>query len=155
MSAVLEDEGERDADPRWWRFVIYGALAFAVVTFLYVGGRGAAQAAPPSRPASLAGVVGDPAALAAGKDIFAANCAPCHGAGAGGQIGPNLTDAFWLHGGRPEDILHSVHDGWAQKGMPAWGLVLGEDKVRAVVAYVVSLKDTNVAGGKPPEGEHE
>jgi cytochrome c oxidase cbb3-type subunit 3 len=93
--------------------------------------------------------------VTSGKDIFAAACAPCHGADGGGRIGPNLTDAYWLHGGSPESIQRSVHDGWVDKGMPAWGPSLGEYRVREVAAYVVSLRGTNVAGGKPPQGTRE
>ena len=35
--------------------------------------------------------------------------------------------------------------------MPAWGQVLGPTSTQQVVAYVLSLKDTNVPG-KAPEG---
>jgi cytochrome c oxidase cbb3-type subunit 3 len=36
--------------------------------------------------------------------------------------------------------------------MPAWGPQLGLERVQAVVAYVLTLKDTNVPGGKAPQG---
>ena len=39
--------------------------------------------------------------------------------------------------------------------MPAWGPQLGEDRVREVAAYVMAIRNTNVAGGKPPQGEKE
>jgi cytochrome c oxidase cbb3-type subunit 3 len=41
----------------------------------------------------------DPTDLAAGKEIFTTNCAACHRADGGGQIGPNLTDDQWILGG--------------------------------------------------------
>ena len=36
--------------------------------------------------------------------------------------------------------------------MPSWGPVLGPAKVSEVVAYVLSLRNTNVPG-KEPQGE--
>ena len=45
-----------------------------------------------------------------------------------------------------------VNEGVLTRGMPAWGPQLGMERVQAVVAYVLTLKDTNVAGGKPPQG---
>jgi mono/diheme cytochrome c family protein len=39
--------------------------------------------------------------------------------------------------------------------MPAWGPQLGEQKVRDVTAYVLSLRGLKVAGGKPPQGNLE
>jgi len=45
----------------------------------------------------------DPAALAIGRNLFANNCAACHGSVVRGGIGlPNLTDQDWLWGGSPE-----------------------------------------------------
>ena len=49
-----------------------------------------------------------PAKLDAGKAIFAANCAACHGDDAKGKsdVGaPNLTDKFWIYGGDAQSIL--------------------------------------------------
>ena len=73
----------------------------------------------------------------------------------GDSIGPNLTDKSWLHGGKPENIYKTVNEGVLTKGMAAWGPVLGTDKTQSVVAYVLTLKDTNVAGGKPAQGVEE
>jgi cytochrome c oxidase cbb3-type subunit 3 len=33
------------------------------------------------------------------KTIYTTNCAACHRADGGGQIGPNLTDEYWILGG--------------------------------------------------------
>ena len=63
----------------------------------------------------------------------------------GGVVGPNLTDDFWIHGGAPDKVLKTISAGVPDKGMPAWGPQLGADKVRAVTAYVISLRGTNVA----------
>jgi cytochrome c oxidase cbb3-type subunit 3 len=87
-----------------------------------------------------------------GKEVFTTTCAACHRADGAGNIGPNLTDKYWLHGGKPEQIYQTVENGVPAKGMPAWTPVIGHDKVVAATAYVISIKDTNVAG-KAPQGE--
>ena len=50
--------------------------------------------------------------LAQGKAAFSNNCAPCHGAGAGGSKGfPNLNDDDWLWGGKLDDIVLTLQHG--------------------------------------------
>ena len=90
-----------------------------------------------------------------GKAVFDQTCVTCHAAGGVGNIGPNLTDEYWLHGGGPKKIYGTVREGFLPKQMPAWGKQLGEEKTRAVVAYVLTLKNTNAPGGKAPQGEKE
>src|SRR5262245_26818153 len=49
--------------------------------------------------------------IAAGKAVFAANCASCHGDTGAGKIdvgAPNLTDRFWIYGGDWQSIYTSV-----------------------------------------------
>jgi cytochrome c oxidase cbb3-type subunit 3 len=77
----------------------------------------------------------------------------CHGPNAGGTVGPNLTDKFWIHGGSAMDIHRTVDEGVVEKGMLAWGRQIGPTKVQQVVAYVLSIRNTDVDGGKPAEGE--
>jgi cytochrome c oxidase cbb3-type subunit 3 len=104
---------------------------------------------------ALAALSHDPAKVGEGKQLFVTYCAPCHGADGGGKIGPNLTDNAWLHGGAPEKIFRQVMNGSPTKGMIPWGPQIGADRVKAVTAYVLTIKNTNVAGGKPPQGEIE
>ncbi|HXI07321.1 MAG: cytochrome-c oxidase, cbb3-type subunit III [Bradyrhizobium sp.] len=64
----------------------------------------------------------DPARVEAGKALFAANCAACHGDNAKGnpEVGaPDLTDRFWIHGGTLDDIDTSIWGG-RQGRMPSW-----------------------------------
>jgi cytochrome c oxidase cbb3-type subunit 3 len=103
----------------------------------------------------LAAMSSNSTAVEKGKGVFTSTCAACHRADGGGNIGPNLTDGYWLHGGKPVDIYHCVHDGVPSKGMPTWGPQLGDEKVADVVAYVLTIKGTNVANGKAPQGEQE
>lgn len=176
---VHEYDGILEADnrlPRWWLYTLYGAIIFAAGYWLYYQSYGTGltptqayeeerlarakieadrlNAAGPMTPEKLIEMSKNVAIVAQGKQTFTSTCASCHAANAGGQVGPNLTDEYWLHGGKPEQVLASVRNGWLDKGMPAWGPQLGEAKVREVAAYVYSLKGTNVPG-KPPQGEKE
>jgi len=94
----------------------------------------------------------DPAKVAAGKIVFMTNCVSCHRADGGGQIGPNLTDDFWIHGGRPSEIIKTVNEGVLLKGMPNWGKLLKTEQVEDAVAYVQTLHGTNPANPKEPQG---
>jgi cytochrome c oxidase cbb3-type subunit 3 len=37
--------------------------------------------------------------------------AACHRADGGGQIGPNLTDEYWILGGGIKNIFHTLNNG--------------------------------------------
>lgn len=77
--------------------------------------------------------------LKMGQRMFANNCSVCHGTSATGAHGfPNLTDTDWLYGGNADTIKHSITEG-RMGGMPPWGAVLGEDGVRDMTNYVLSL----------------
>lgn len=103
----------------------------------------------------VAALRAQPAQVAEGKAIFMTNCLACHGANGQGIIGPNLTDDYWIHGGRPSQIAKTVMTGVPDKGMPTWLPVLGQAKVRQVVAYVTTLRGTHPAGAKAPQGNLE
>ena len=166
-------DGIREYDnplPRWWVYIFWATIAFAVIYLINVPpigiGKGriadyerdmaAAAALHPTGqeldPAALAALAKDPRAVAAGKTVFTTNCAACHRADAGGMIGPNLTDDYWLHGGTLPEIYHTVNTGVLDKGMPAWGKVLKPDQVAAAAAYVSTLRGTNPPNPKPPQG---
>ena len=46
--------------------------------------------------------------LVAGKAIFEKSCVTCHKATGGGDVGPNLTDDYWLHGGNIADLFKTI-----------------------------------------------
>jgi cytochrome c oxidase cbb3-type subunit 3 len=174
---IHEVDGIQEYDnrlPNWWLYTLFGTVVFAVgYWFTYhvfqaadlptAAWRHEMQEAAEAKgggpqhatPEHLAALAQDPSVVAQGKTIFTSTCAPCHGATAGGNIGPNLTDEYWSHGGAPEKIYETVSTGFAPKGMPAWGPQLGEERVEAVVAYVLTLRNTHAPGGKPPQGERE
>ena len=81
------------------------------------------------------------AASRRGGQLFADNCAVCHGpAGKGNrELGaPNLTDGIWLYGGDAESIHQTVWNS-RQGVMPRWGDKLDPATVRMLAAYVHSL----------------
>ncbi|AUM11437.1 cytochrome-c oxidase, cbb3-type subunit III [Ketobacter alkanivorans] len=81
-----------------------------------------------------------------GQRLFGNNCAICHGSDARGNKGyPNLTDSDWLYGGSPEKIKETLNNGRSGM-MPALGAALGEEGVKNVVAYVLSLSGRTGAG---------
>ncbi|WP_435978833.1 cytochrome-c oxidase, cbb3-type subunit III [Psychrobacter sp. DM4] len=92
----------------------------------------------------------DPNALKVGSRLFLQNCSVCHGSNAKGALGyPNLTDNDWLYGGEATNILTTLHNGRIG-GMPAWRDQLGEEGVRDVSEYVLSLSPNN---GSTKNGE--
>ena len=162
--------------PRWWVLVFWGTIIFSAVYLLNVvpligegkgrlaqyedemaaaGKKYAASRAPRPAPTddALRALADDAGARAAGKSVFMTNCMPCHRADAGGVIGPNLTDDYWLHGGKPGDIHRAISGGVLDKGMPAWAAVLAPADVDRVAAYVLSVHGTKPADPKPPQGD--
>ncbi len=101
---------------------------------------------------SLMAIVDMPAQVTEGRDMFVKFCVACHLDKGEGLVGPNLTDGVWIHGCEPMDLHKIVADGVASKGMPAWMNQLGPGGVQTVVAYVMTIRNTEVAG-KAPEGE--
>jgi cytochrome c oxidase cbb3-type subunit III len=94
---------------------------------------------------SLSGLSNDSARAARGKEYFAGNCAPCHGAEGKGsqQIGaPNLTDKIWLYDSSEATIIDGISKGHNDT-MPAHKDFLGEAKVHLLAAYVWSLSNNS------------
>ena len=159
--------------PRWWVITFWATIVFAILYLLNVPGIGngagriadyesdmarakATQlaAAPSGVPdsAALEALAHDPATIAAGKEVYATYCAACHRVDGGGQIGPNLTDDAWIHGGALADIRSTISSGVLAKGMPEWGRILKPDQVDAAAAYVRTLSGSNPPNAKSPEG---
>jgi cytochrome c oxidase cbb3-type subunit III len=91
------------------------------------------------RERSLVNLAADPAAVKVGRNVFANNCAACHGTDARGAKGyPNLVDADWLYGGEPDTVLSSVLQG--RRGlMPPLVATLPGSGVDEVSNYVLGL----------------
>lgn len=107
-----------------------------------------------STPARAQTAAPSPAAIAQGDSIFhgKGNCYACHGATAQGAVGPNLTDAEWIHSdGSYEAVVKQITTGvtkeQSKSGIPMppkGGSSITDEEVKAVAAYVLSL------GGKKP-----
>ncbi|UJR79457.1 c-type cytochrome [Sandaracinus amylolyticus] len=164
---VHEYDGILEADnrlPNWWLATFFGAIAFgALYWFAYeswhfaqspreqytAAMEAAAEAGGEVSDEMLGLIAENDQRVSDGRNTFASNCAACHGQRGEGQIGPNLTDANWIHGGAPTSLYTTVRNGVPSAGMPAWGPVLGERTVQSVVAYLMSIRDTNVPGREP------
>ena len=97
----------------------------------------------------------DPAVLASGQAVFKTTCVPCHGEHAQGNVGPNLTDDYWLHGGKINDLFKTIKYGVLSKGMPTWEKQLSPKQISDVANFIKSLHGTNPAGAKEPQGVKE
>jgi mono/diheme cytochrome c family protein len=140
------------------------ASYIAVVAVLVGAGAGSAAAQASSETGSTpkdtsskdtsskgaaSGAALSPELIAQGDKIFhgAGNCYACHGTNAQGSVGPNLTDAEWIHSkGTYEDIVAQVTKGVpkeeSKSGIvmpPKGGSTISDDEVKAVAAYVYSL----------------
>ena len=149
--------------PRWWIWLFYITILFGLVYLVLYPGLGTfrgsyqwtstkqyeeemAKAEAQSAPiyekyakTELTQLAASPEAMAIGQKLFLNNCAQCHASDArGGKGYPNLTDADWIYGGAPETIKETIANG--RKGvMPPWGPLLGDDGVKDMAHYVMSL----------------
>lgn len=98
-------------------------------------------------------LIEDAAGLTSGRELFVKNCVQCHGQVGEGGIGPNLTDDYWLHDASASGLVKSIKYGYPAKGMIAWRGFLKEDQILQVAGYINSLRGSNPANGKPPQGE--
>jgi len=150
--------------PRWWMWLFIITMVFGVAYLVAYPGLGAftgrlgwtqrgeyeaemakadAELQPlyarfmQMKPEEMAR---DPKAMAIGERLFLNNCAQCHGSDARGSKGfPNLTDGDWLHGGAPEQIHQTIHDGRIGVMPPMAAAVGSPEDVRNLAQYVLSL----------------
>jgi len=162
--------------PPWWVYSFYACIIFSViylVRFEIMDGdtqemelkKEMAQAkievneylknAPDLMDEKSVTLLTDKAALEEGKSIYTTNCAACHRADGGGQIGPNLTDNYWILGGDIKKVFHTISNGGRDgKGMISWKASGMKPKdIQKVASYVLSLKGSNPKDPKAPDGE--
>ncbi len=102
---------------------------------------------------SIPDLAKDDKAMRIGQRLFLNNCAACHGSDARGARGfPNLTDNDWLYGGEPDRIEQSIRYG-RQGAMPTWGPILGDEKIKEVANYVLSLSGRDVDNALAAQGK--
>lgn len=161
--------------PPWLKYLFYLTIGFAVVYVLHylVLDTGKLQLEEYQEELAMAEVqaasrtekagstidennvtlVTDEAALEEAKTLYAQNCAACHGADGGGTVGPNLTDAYWLHGGSIKDVFSVIKYGVQEKGMIPWQDKLNPEQIQKVASYIISLQGTTPKNPKDPQGE--
>lgn len=90
---------------------------------------------------SLSGGQADAAKAGAGKQVFADNCASCHGdAGQGNKDmgAPNLADKIWLYGDTVQAVAAQVTK--PRMGvMPAWSHRLSDSEIKQLAVFVHTL----------------
>lgn len=160
--------------PKWWQILYWGGVVFFIFYVLaypalgsYKGFLGWTSAGEHDKAQAeydakygpiytayaakpIEELAHDAAAMKVAGRLYANNCAACHGADARGAKGfPNLTDNDWLYGGEPAQILETITNGrLAVVGgskMPAWGETLGEQGVKEVAAYVLTLSERRLS----------
>lgn len=167
-------DGIREYDqrlPSWWLFTLYGAIVFSALYWLayrnYMDSKTDIEVLE-ARLSEIATIklsnsidVSDdalfwemsenPSFVSAGKSSFNTNCTACHGANLEGGIGFNLIDNEWVHGAQPASIYNTVFNGVPEKGMQAWGNLLGQKRIAEIVAYILSKNDRSVMEVASPE----
>jgi cytochrome c oxidase cbb3-type subunit 3 len=161
--------------PPWWKWLFYFTIAWSFVYLLvyhvfgvfplmeeeYESEMEAARVAKEERMQLVGNNIDentvefseDPGHLANGEGIFNRECAACHRKDGGGQIGPNLTDEYWIHGGSINDLFVTIKYGVPQKGMISWQSKLSPTDMRDVASYILTMKGSNPPNPKQPEGE--
>ncbi|WP_143309368.1 cbb3-type cytochrome c oxidase N-terminal domain-containing protein [Chitinophaga vietnamensis] len=163
--------------PPWWKWGFYFSICFAVV-YLW---RGYVSHSAPTQLEELAAAeekaaiakaeylknaankidennvkqLTDAADLEAGQKIFVSTCAPCHGPQGQGVVGPNLTDDYWLHGSKINDIFKTIKYGVQDKGMKAWQEDFSPKQLAQLASFVKSIHGSNPPNPKAPQGEKE
>ncbi len=176
-----EYDGIRELDnvlPPWWLWLFYGTIIWSVVYLVnvhviniwpdqkteYTNEMAQAKIDVDAYRATLTNTVDentvtvsvDAGVLASGKSIFTQYCTPCHGADAAGSetsVGPNLTDAHWIHGGGVKNVFKTIKYGVPEKGMISWKAQLKPAEMAAVSNYILSLQGTGGATQKAPQGD--
>ncbi len=173
-----EYDGIRELDnnlPPWWKYGFYLTIVFAFIymAHYHVVGSGNVQleeyetqlkeaeklkierlkesaASVDENTVTLMTDAGD---LNAGARIYAEKCLVCHGAAGEGNVGPNLTDEYWIHGGNIKDVFKLVKYGFPSKGMLAWQGQLTPVEMQQVSSFIMKLKGTNPPNQKEAQGE--
>lgn len=161
--------------PPWFNFLFYSTIAVAIVYLIWYHGTQSGKlqddeykqelveaAAMKQEYLKKAGnlvdesnvtALTDAKAIDEGRATFIQKCAVCHGEKGEGKVGPNLTDEYWLHGGSIQDIFKTIKYGVQAKGMIPWEKQLSGLQIQQVSSFIQTLKGTNPAGAKAPEGE--
>jgi mono/diheme cytochrome c family protein len=125
------------------------AMAMAAPADAQTSDTAAAAAKPEATAPPGAATTYSPELVAKGDALFhgSGNCYACHGNKAEGLVGPNLTDAEWIHSkGSYDEIVAQINQGVTKEESksgiampPKGGATLSDDDIKAIAAYVHSL----------------
>jgi mono/diheme cytochrome c family protein len=131
------------------RIASFGAAAGVAVLLGSVSIAGQSAAGRSAEAAKMKNPVqASPTSLSAGKKLYDAQCASCHGAtgkgdGKGGAmlkpLPPDLTDSEWKHGPSDGDLFVIIRDGAKQTAMRAYGEKIVTNDIWNLVNYLRSL----------------
>lgn len=153
--------------PPWLMLIFYGTIIWSVFyVFYYHVFNGPSQIdeyntemaeAKANMPKSTFDesnivLLSDATSLAEGQKLYASKaCDACHGVT---NIGPNLTDEFWIHGNKVANVFKVIKYGVAEKGMTPFKDQMTDEQIQQISSYViVSLKGTATANTKGPQGD--
>lgn len=78
-------------------------------------------------------------------------CDACHGAT---NIGPDLTDEYWIHGNSPVQVFKSIKYGIPEKGMTPFKDQMSDKQIHELTSYIlVKMKGVKTTNTKGPQGE--
>lgn len=162
--------------PAWWMMTFWGGILFAIFYFIffqimdgpnlrdeYEKEMAALEVIQKAEAKNVGNFSLDqynawlaiPENKTRGAVVYEENCLACHAEGGGGDIGPNLTDNYWIHvqPRDPESTYMLVVKGFEDNGMPAWGEVLSKEDIMAVTDHIISLHGSTPPKSKEPQGE--
>ena len=74
--------------------------------------------------------------------LFKENCAVCHGeALEGAAQGTPLRGVDLAHGAEIAEVIHSISQGFADKGMPAWSETLDEQEIKGLALWIIETRE--------------
>ncbi len=160
--------------PKWWNFLFYAGIVYGFgywTYYTFLGGptlvdemkedlvviRQAQQEYKRLTEAFKPDIYAQwnkPEHSQRGLEVFEENCLQCHAEKGKGDVGPNLSDDYWLlTDGSAESNYKVVYYGSEENGMPAWGEVLASEEIYLALSYLESIKNTFQPDGKEPQGE--
>ncbi|MFN3918199.1 MAG: cbb3-type cytochrome c oxidase N-terminal domain-containing protein [Flavobacteriales bacterium] len=171
-----EYDGIRELDndlPPWWKWGFYATILWSVVYLFHyhIIGTGDLQAIEYEKSIAkaemeisaylkkaalnvdekTATVLTDSKDLAKGAAIYKQYCVSCHGQQGEGDIGPNLTDDYWIYGNDIKEVFYTIKHG-AKNGMKSWKDELNPLEMQQLASFILHLEPVE---GKGPEGEQK
>ncbi|MBK9292707.1 MAG: c-type cytochrome [Bacteroidetes bacterium] len=167
-----EYDGIKELDndmPSWWVWLFIITIVFSLVYLVRLWvfraddliqekefQREMAAAPKVNRPVEELAMVllEDDLSINNGKETWTKICAVCHLADGGGLVGPNMTDNYWIHGNRVEDLFDVITNGVIEKGMiPYKDQLTPRQRLEVISFIMLKLQGTTPANPKEPQGE--